>query len=190
MKKRKLFNSILLLPISPIFLSLCFWWSSISFIQEEYIKYLALGGFVLGILIDILIYKKYINKDLSNTLIILAYLFYTVCVLGFFMGVPVFNIFVCIPFALYITQYNPKWLRTFNVFSSSVIFAICCASAYLALKSTSTIHDLEGMFNLHGILNMNILYIIIIVGGIGLIAFNYLLTKYSRTIFTKIVKHS
>lgn len=190
MNKKKLLKSILILPIPPIFLALCFWWSSISFVQEEWVKILILVGFVLGIIIDFLIYKKYLELELSKATLLLAYFFYSICVFGFFMGVPVFNIFVCIPFAIYIAKYKTEWLKFFSIFSSAMVFAICCASAYIAINDEYTVANLDGMFNLHGTLNMNTVYMVIIAGGLGLIVLNYLLARYSEKVLMKITKRS
>ena len=186
--KIKIFNSLLILPIPPIFFALAFWWSSISFLPEGYIKYCIAIGLIIGLLINILLCKKYLNKELSAYILILAYIFYMICVFGFFMGVPVFNIFVCIPFAIYIYSYQKGFSKKFLIVSSISMFVVCCVSAILALISSSTINDLEGMLNLKGMLNYTFLYLIIGVGGIGLMVGNFFLVKYSGRLFRKLFK--
>jgi hypothetical protein len=188
--KLRTFNSLLILPIPPIFFALASWWTSISFLPEAYIKYCALIGFALGVLIDTLIYKKYIEIKLSTYALILAYIFYMICVFGFFMGVPVFNILVCISFSLYIYQYHKGYIKNFTLISTISMFLICVASAMLALMSSSTINDLEGMFNLKGMLNYTTLYLIIGVGGVGLIVANFFLAEYSGKLLNKMMNRS
>jgi cytochrome c oxidase subunit IV len=70
------------------------------------------------------------------------------------------------------------------------MFLICVASAMLALMSSSTINDLEGMFNLKGMLNYTTLYLIIGVGGVGLIVANFFLAEYSGKLLNKMMNRS
>lgn len=184
--KTKLFNSSLILPIPPIFFALASWWTTIPFLEEGYIKYLILIGFVIGVLIDIFIYKKYLSQELSTYVLLLAYIFYMICVFGFFMGVPVFNIFVCIPFAIYMFNYQKDYGRKFTLISTISMFFICFASAFLALRSSSTLNDLNGMLRTDGYITSTILYLIIGVGGAGLIVTNFFLAKYSGRIYKKL----
>ncbi len=186
--KVRTFNSLLILPIPPIFFALAFWWSSIYLVPEEFVKYLVLAGLVIGISIDVLLFRRYLKQVLSPYVLILSYIFYMICVFGFFMGVPVFNIFVCIPFSIYIFLFQKEFRKRFLVISSVSMFVICCVSAILALMSSSTINDLEGMLNLKGMLNYTILYLIIGIGGVGLMVANFFLVKYSGILLRKIVR--
>jgi hypothetical protein len=185
--KVKIFNSVLILPIPPIFLALAFWWTSISFLPEEYIKYCIIAGLLIGMLIDIFLYKQYLRNKLTSYVLILAYIFYMICTFGFFMGVPAFNILICVPFSLYIYQFHKEYIGRFSVISTVFMLLICITSAVLALMSSSTINDLEGMLNLKGMLNYTILYVIIGVGGLGLIIANFFLAKYAGKLFKKII---
>ncbi len=184
----KFSNSILILPIPPVFFALAFWWTSISFISESFIKYLILAGLVVGILIDILLYKKYLNAELSTYVLLLAYIFYMICVFGFFMGVPVFNIFVCIPFAIYIFKYHKDYVKKFTLVSTISMFVICFSSAFIALNSSSTLNDLNGMLGTRGYITNTVLYLIIGAGGVGLVIANFFLAKYSGRIYKKLFK--
>lgn len=184
----KIFNSALILPIPPIFFALAFWWTSISFVSESSVKYLILIGLVIGILIDILLYKKYLNTELSTYVLLLAYIFYMICVFGFFMGVPVFNILVCIPFAIYIFKYHKDYGKDFTLISTISMFMICFASAFIALNSSSTLNDLNGMLGTGGYITNMALYLIIGVGGVGLVIANFFLTKYSGRVYKKLFR--
>ena len=76
---------------------ICFlagWWISIPFVPESLIYLFALTGFVVGVLVDLVFLKTWIRNAYSMQPIVwmIIYLFYSVGMFGFFMGVPVFNI--------------------------------------------------------------------------------------------------
>ena len=188
-KLDKIFLSLILYTIFTLLLFLTFWWISFSFVQDGYTFLIGLIGICLGILIDIFFVKKYISKgyDLNNISLILIYLFYSICIFGFFMGVPVFNIFLGIPAGIYISRKiyykdikeKEKTVSNTCIFTSIVMLFICISSAYIALKSTSTISDLTGMFNLQFTLTPLMLRIGILTGGILLVVLQYFVTKIS-----------
>lgn len=195
-KLDKLFLSLILYPIFPILFFLVFWWISVPYIQEQYVYISALLGICLGILIDIFFVKKYISKgyDLNNISLILIYLFYSVCIFGFFMGVPVFNILLGIPAGIYTARKiyyknikeKEKLITNTCIFTSIAMLFICISSAVIALLSESTISDLTGMLNLQFVLTPLILRIGIVIGGIFLVILQYFVTKISTTYTEKL----
>ncbi len=72
-----------LLPVVVLFL--LGWWGSLAITSEENVKFFALGGLMLGLLIDILYLRRWLRKAYSLPLgwFVVFYLFYSVCMFGF-----------------------------------------------------------------------------------------------------------
>ena len=90
----RLFLMIMIGLVFPILLGLAGWWGSLPFVPESSIIYFALGGFMLGVLVDMVFLRFWTRNALRLPLIwpVLVYLFYSVGMFGFFMGVPAFNV--------------------------------------------------------------------------------------------------
>jgi hypothetical protein len=165
------------------------WIAFISGSSEKAIANAALLGFVVGLVVSLLIwfiFKPGIYK-LPIPLLILVYLFYNICILGFFMGVPVFNLATGAIAGYYwskrILNHNEldnsrRDIKRISVFTSSVTSIVCLTSAFVALLSKSTPEDLKGMFHLNFDITRPMLLGLISVGGIMLIALQYYLTRF------------
>jgi len=186
-----IFGSVL-----PILLFLAGWWGSISLVPENTIFIIALIGLTAGVVIDILFLQKWL-RNIYNTnlrLLIIIYLFYSICTFGFFMGVPIFNIIPGIMAGIFIGRrlYLGKksmnetkyYIKKTCIFTTAVIIAISAASAFLALKDPiDTAGNLEGMFNIKSFqINTEMIIGLIIIGGLVLAASQYWLTKISAII--------
>ena len=194
--ERFLFNCLFGLVI-PIAFFLAFWWGSLLFTNDvKQIRISAISGFVAGSIISI--YLKLSREPdiyrLSKPVLIISYLFYNIGMLGFFMGVPVFNIIPGVIAGIYWTRrliYNNYIMNLkseiYKVlkFTSIVTGFICLISATIALLSKSTPADLKGMFNLPFDISQLMLVSFIFIGGLFLIFFQYFLT---RIIIFKILK--
>jgi len=181
----KLINTLLIFPVFPIFFTLMAWWGVFIISPEGNYLLFILLGLLGGTLVDFLVIKNFLSKSFSESALALSYIFYSICIFGFFMGVPVFNIFLAIPYSIYFYYFKSECLKRFALISTIIMIFVSLASTYFALSSSSTIADLEGMLNLPGTLNYPILYGIIIIGGIGLIISNYLLALFSGTLLKR-----
>ncbi len=166
-----------------IFLS--FWWVSYFFFQNFMVLSLTSGTIIGGVAAFSLCRKlvHYFSKNLL--LSITVYVLYMICIFGFFMGVPIFNIIPGI-FAGYYTGRKSKMklhsydsfrrsLRKTNLLTSSILFVFMIVSAIIALTDKYTIANLSGMFNLqHQITRCELLFIIIIGAAILLYVQNLL----------------
>jgi hypothetical protein len=114
------------------------------------------------------------------------FLFYTVGVFGFFMGMPVFNAALAIPAGFIVggklargtanqSQVRAAALQT-CIFTTIVLTFICATSAILALSEATLPAQLEGMLALPFTVTWGMIWGIILVGGAGLLAVNWLLT--------------
>jgi hypothetical protein len=157
--------------------------------SEKTIFISALLAFSAGIVISLLI--RFILKPdvykMPVLVLILFYLFYNVCILGFFMGVPVFNLAAGALAGYYWSKRiinrnelnnSRRDIQRVSLFTSSVTAVVCLTSAIVALLSKSTPEDLKGMFHLNFDITRPLLVSLIIIGGTMLVALQYYLTRF------------
>jgi len=177
--------------VLPIFLFLAGWWSSIGLVSDNLIFIIALTCLSLGIVIDILFLKEWL-RNVYNTnwkLLIIIFLFYSICTFGFFMGVPVFNLMIGIMAGIFVGRklYHDKKsitqvrcnIKKTSIVTTIVIVTISLASAFFALRDPmDTARNLEGMFH-HQSFSITTLMIIgiIVIGAFVLALSQYWLTK-------------
>jgi len=187
-KFEKLTLGSILAPIAPLALFMGFWLLSYVLLPEKWIPYCTLLGILLGILADGLLLKKLITRayGLGTVFWLAVLLFYSVGIFGFFMGVPVFNTALSIPAGFIVggklahevaddSRVRRASLQT-SILTTSLMALICVASAIFALLSPSTPSDLRGMLGLGFEVTSAMIWGIILIGGAGLLAVNWLLT--------------
>lgn len=177
--------------VMPVFLFLAFWWSTIKIIPEKYIFIFASSGIILGLIFDALFLKKIMKNifDANIFLPLLVFIFYSVCIYGFFMGVPVFNAVMgliagryCALRAGYLGQDNEQKRKSGKcsaAVSSFALAAFCAASAVLALNHKNTPNEIKHMLGLQFDVNWTAVWLIIIIGGTLLVASEYYLTLFA-----------
>lgn len=165
------------------------WFAFVNGYAEKAIFHSALLGFSVGLVISLLIWfilKPDVYK-MPVPVLILVYLFYNVCILGFFMGVPVFNLAAGALAGYYWSKRiknrnelnnSGRDIQRVSRFTSSVTAIVCLTSAVIALLSKSTPEDLKGMFHLNFDITRPLLVSLIIIGGIMLVALQYYLTRF------------
>jgi hypothetical protein len=192
MKNFDRFASIIIMSIlAPVVLMLSFWWSSIPFVRNnnKLIFYLALLGFVTGMILDFTILRRFLLKLFSLPLLPLVAIeiFYSIMVYGFFMGFPVFNSFVGILGSYIVARKcfyehasqkeavrNVKYIL---MISTVILFALCICSAFLALRETTICSQVRGMLNLSFNLTIKMIWGLILVGGSMVLIFQYYISK-------------
>lgn len=179
---------LLLAGIFPLFIFLFSLWLFYLLGLEHLIPVLSAIGFVLGILIDIILLKSWINQyfSLNFSLFTAVYVFYSMVVFGIFMGVPVFNLFPALLGGYYygrkLSSRKAKKLsiikerKKVSVFTSVVMLFMCILSATFALLDKYTGNNLKGMFNLDFDVTKEMLIAFIFMGGLFLITVNFILT--------------
>jgi hypothetical protein len=185
----RLFLQIIIGLVAPVLFLLIGWWGSIPFVPEESIKYFALGGLLTGLFIDILFLRRWVRKayTLPVAWFVLIYLFYSVCLLGFFMGVPLLNL-VMGPLGGYYVglclrhqnqdkeAVNRSAKRT-ALFAAAVMAVICAASWTIAYLDTSLAANIQGLFHLEHTLERGTILGLAIPAGIVLVGLEYLLAR-------------
>jgi hypothetical protein len=173
-------------PIAPVALLLTGWWGSLGLLGDgPWIPYCAFAGMALGLLGDATLLRRWTRSLLSlrmSALVAVA-LFYSVMIYGFFMGLPVANLLVGIVggyvagrraaiFAEPPQQARREALGIAAV-ATGMLFALCCATAWMALSEPTIASQLEGMLALPFTPTRAMIYALIIVGGSVLVAAEY-----------------
>jgi len=180
--------------VFPVLFFLLFWWVSLAFgCNEKTIGIMALTGLGVGLIIDFIIqlFWKIDIYQIPEKLLIAVYVFYSICIFGFFMGVPIFHpllgimagyywakriLFYKYPYGTYKSE-----IKRVSRFTAIVMGAISLCSAGIALMDKYTSSNLKGMLNLPFDISMSWLVISIVLGGLLLIWFQYWLTKKVMT---------
>lgn len=185
----KLFLSVVTGLVFPILLGLAGWWGSLPFVPESSIVYFALGGFLLGVLVDVVFLGSWVRKALSLPLIwpVLVYLFYSVGMFGFFMGVPAFNVMMG-PLGGY---YMGMRLRAINsqkdeveriarqtgFFTTFILAITCAASLVIAALDPFLEANINGMFALINPISRSAILALSAAAGVGLMVLEYFITR-------------
>ena len=182
---------LILAPVTPLAGLMAFWWLSYALLPEKWIAVGTVAGLLLGLLADVFLLKRLIDRAHTVKMLFWAavFLFYAVGLFGFFMGVPVFHAALAVPAGFVVgarlarAAAGPAQVRTAArrtaLFTTLVLAFICTASATIALLSPSTAADLQGMLGLGFAVTPAMIWGLILVGGAGLLAVNWALTGLS-----------
>lgn len=148
-------------------------------------------AFLIGILIDIFRCKHWLRElyQIKNWVMSLIYIFYSICIFGFFMGAPIFNL-LCGAFAgnygkekIAANKLNLEEkkliIKKYTYFTTFTMLAVCIFSATIALNDPYTGDNLKGMFNLPFIVTKSMIWSLIIIGTILLPYLQHYITKKS-----------
>ena len=182
------FVGVLIGILPPLIGFLAGWWGTFRYVSERQVFWAAIAGVVIGLVVDGFFLKKWMEKAWTYRieLWILLFVFYSICVFGFFMGVPVFNMFLAIPAGFFMARRidhsealkteNRLVVRQTQVLTTLVLAAICATSAFFAWRDPTTGANLEGMFRLQVEVTRSMISGLIIIGGLGLLLINWWLT--------------
>ena len=178
----------------PIAGLLAGWWGSLPFVPEASIKYFALGGLLLGLLADLLFLRRWVRRALGCSPLwpALLYLFYSAGLFGFFMGVPVFNLLLGLPGGYYAGMRlrlhgadqaaAQRGARLAGWAAAGMLGVACLASWLPAYRDASLAANIQGMFGLGTAISRESILAASALGGIALVALEYLLTR-ATTLF-------
>lgn len=180
-----LFAGMVLGLIIPV-ISFCgFWWS--SFALGLNVKCWSITGIIVGILIDVMLLGKLLPKFyyLSKLTLLALYAAYSIGIFGFFMGVPVFNMVPGVLAGTYIGRKMKITGQSQDVFKEEmqegarfafgVLLIVCFCSAYIALLDPFTGANLRGMLGLSFEVTNTHTWLLIILGGAGLLLVQHFL---------------
>jgi positive regulator of sigma E activity len=174
--------------LCPLIGFLAGWWFFYLLLPDARILIPVFFGMGLGFLANFFFLKRWMNQAHQMSLWIWAafYGFYMIGVFGFFMGVPIFNIFLGIPAGILmagrLVEYKAEPAQMEKIalrtawFTTGVLSLVCLASAVLALRDPYTAGNLEGMLALPFEVTQPMIWALILTGGLGLLAGQWLLT--------------
>ncbi|MCL4785383.1 MAG: hypothetical protein KJ070_01115 [Verrucomicrobia bacterium] len=164
------------------------WWGSLPLVPESRIWQFALAGLLLGILVDVIFLRGWVRRAYSMKPWVwkAVYLFYSIGMLGFFMGVPVFNVLLALPAGVFVARWlahsgadsthMQKVARQVAVFTVSILGLVCVASGAIALVNRSTASDLQGMLGLQFQVTPMMIVGVILGGGAMVLALDWWFT--------------
>ncbi len=182
-----------LAPLAAFFIATVLF-ASIVF-GKETIGPWTLWSLLPGLFIDILFLKRWVRSTytMSAKTISAVYIFYSVCATGFFMGIPIGNIFLGILAGVYagrkmhFTMADEKkrnqYFRETAKFAAAVMVLICCLITLWAIAGKMIGSRFETPF-LSFTFTIPIFFAIVLAGGTFLVLLQYWLTnKTARLAF-------
>ncbi len=162
-KRRGLVNDVLRGVFALSFFWMIFlvsWFGSYMFLSEGHIPVITIMGAVIGQIVALAVFislKTY--SKVTPFVWLFVYIFYNICFFGFFMGVPIFNIFL-VPFAaLYLAIMTVEkgiegkaYLRLeklYTVITTVIMFVVCFFSGVISLSDIYTPSNLTGMLGIY-----------------------------------------
>ncbi|MBN1996961.1 hypothetical protein JW935_05370 [candidate division KSB1 bacterium] len=125
--------------------------------------------------------------DLPQRILVFIYIFYNICIYGFFMGFPVFNMVTGIVAGCYCGKkvvyekveanqimHIGKKISSFTAF---IVLLFCILSGIIAIIDGSIGGELEHMLGLGFKVTEGMVLSLILIGGLALIICQYYLTK-------------
>jgi hypothetical protein len=167
-------------------------WFYLDKSESKIVIYLS-TGLLLGLIIDLKFLKGWINYrfDLPLWCIAGIYIFYNVCVYGFFMGFPVFNVFLGLIAGYYFgnricynkiqPEMHSKQINKVSLFTGLIMTLICISSGIIGLTDKTIGENIRGMLGLDFEVTRAMILTLIFVGGFGLIGFQYFITRFAMT---------
>lgn len=171
---------------------LCFvsaWFTSAVLLDDERtVAVIALSGAAVGVVVDFLFLKRLVKRayKISSRVLAAIYIFYSVGVFGFCMGIPILNFPVGMMAGIYTArkmyhieagreECNRKIKRT-SVFTAVVMLLICCLLTLWAIAGQMIGYRLETPV-LSFTFTVPIFFGVVFAGGAGLVLFQYWLTN-------------
>lgn len=146
-------------------------------------------GLLLGLLIDVRFLKGWTRRRFDLPLWFMAgiYIAYNIFVYGFFMGFPVFNVFLGLFAGYYFgnricfknvkSEKQSKLINQVSLFTGLVMTLICISSGFLALVNNEAAGMIKEVLGLNFEVTKSMVWGIVLIGGLTLILTNILLTR-------------
>jgi len=182
--------------VPALFCFVTAWFVSAALLDERVVPIVALSGLGAGIIIDIAFLKQWVKKayQLNSKILAAIYIFYSIGVLGFCMGLPILNFGVGIIAGIYTArkmhhinidekEYGRNIKKT-ALFSAVVMMLMCCLTGAWALVGSMIGSRFESPV-LSFTFTVPILVGIVLTGGLVLSLLQYWLTVMAAKITTK-----
>ena len=185
------------IPVVTCFLA--GWWLSYLYLPEALIGPCSIGGLLLGVVLDVFLFRNGIQRiyAMKPVFWMLAYFFYSICVFGFFMGVPVFNVVLALPAGLFVggrlvrsgadLVQARKFAKRTSIFTTAILLGVCLVSAMIALSDPSTGANLEGLLGLSFEVTRSMIVAVILSGGLAILGLQWWLAEKSVVVSYKLL---
>lgn len=169
---------------------------SVGFFDEKHVLAMALTGLAIGIILNALFLRKSVKNayQINNKILIALYLFYSIGVLGFCMGVPILNFGVGVFAGIYTArralrtnaeeQERNQNIKKTALFSAVVMLTMCCLTGAWALVGGMIGSRFETPV-VSFTFTIPILVAIVLTGGLILSLLQYCLTSMAAKITAK-----
>lgn len=163
-------------------------WFYLDKSENRLVIYLTIG-LIIGLIIDLKFLKSWIlhRFDLPLWCIAGIYIFYNICVYGFFMGFPVFNVLLGLIAGYYFgnricfnkiqPEMRSKLINQVSLFTGLIMTLICLSSGVIGFTDEFIGENIRGMLGLNFEITKTMVFTIIFVGGFGLIISQYFITR-------------
>jgi hypothetical protein len=165
-------------------LSICFF---TGLLTDEAGPYLGLSALAIGIIIDCLFLKRWVRSiyQINNKVLAAIYIFYSIGVFGFCMGIPILNFPLCMMAGIYTARkmYHIKAgreerdrnIKRTSMFTALVMVLICCLLTLWAIAGNMIGYEVE--FPVSFTLTAPIFWAVVFAGGAFLVSLQYWLTS-------------
>lgn len=190
---RKLFTLALYYTPIPLVLFMLSWWIADLFTGSTVSLLIGLFGFFVGIWLNYELVLPYQFFKIKKRILAVVYIFFSISCLGFFMGIPVFNILLGILAGNYLSirvmdNYNrqafvAKNLRQGSLFAAFVLLLLIIYSLLVAAADIDHLIQLIKQL-VYLSITPSQFYFIAITGGIFLVILQYFITLFTaKTMF-------
>ena len=171
-------------------------WFYLDKSEDKPVIYLIVG-ILSGLIIDYKFLKGWIGRrfDLSLWFLAAIYIAYNIFVFGFFMGLPVFNVFLGFFAGYYFSnricfknvesKKRSKIINQVSLFTGLIMTLICISSGSLALVNNEASGMIKEVLGLSFEVTRIMVWGIVFIGGLTLILANIFLTRITMNITIK-----
>jgi hypothetical protein len=161
--------------------------TNVVFLEEKGIGYWALGGLCVGLIIDVMFVKSWVNSayQMNSKILAALYIFYSIGVLGFCMGIPILEFPLGMAAGFYIArkmhfigadeQTCRQAFKRMARFCAGVMVMICCLIMLWAIAGQMIGYRVETPL-VSFTLTVPIFFAVVLTGGAVLVLAQYWLT--------------
>jgi len=167
--------------------------ANVVFLEEKGIGYWALGGLCVGLIIDVMFVKSWVKRayQMNSKILAALYIFYSIGVLGFCMGIPILEFPLGMAAGayaarkMYHTKAGPeefeRSVKKMSIFAAAVMVLICCLMALWAIAGQMLGADIQ-LPHLSFTLTLPLFVAVVLTGGAILVLLQYWLTSISAKV--------
>lgn len=195
---RKLFAIAIYQTPIPLALFLLIWWIGNSFLLPTLAFMAGVAGLVIGLWLNKELVLPYQFFKVSKKALALLYFFYSIVFMGFFLGIPVFNLllgvfagnYIAIRIISYVKDEKEEreHIRNGSLFSSFVLFIICLISGFFTLTDIeNSLQLIREMFHLN--IQKNTLVYVMATGVVVMVFVQYFITRFTAKTILSLHKY-